>query len=130
MKKYFEVPIRIAVIVLTVACGGWLDSTPPLLAADDGSEKIRLMAEMLRARDSGDLLLAKEKAEALIKFAPDDENVQRLLGAINNDLDRRNRGTAVYGQAPNLTPESAIERSALEGMPANVISVAKDQNSQ
>ena len=52
--------------------------------AQDSSTKISLMAETLRARDAGDLVTAKEKAEELIKIAPDDENVQRLNASINS----------------------------------------------
>ena len=54
-------------------------STPSLFAKEANvGEKIQLMSEALRARDAGDLLLAKEKAESLITLAPNDSNVQNL----------------------------------------------------
>ena len=64
-------------------------------------------------RDSGNLDLAKEKAEELIKIAPKDDNVQRLLGAINKDLDRRSGKvtSAGYGQANSQDVELAMELS-------------------
>jgi general secretion pathway protein D len=69
------------------------------------------MADTLRARDSGNLDKAKEKAEELIKIAPRDENVQRLLAAINRELDRRGGPVAspVYGQASNQDVEVAVD---------------------
>ena len=45
------------------------------------------MSEALRARDAGDLLLAKEKAESLITLAPNDSNVQSLLLSINEQIE-------------------------------------------
>jgi general secretion pathway protein D len=81
-----------------------------LVEAQRTSDKIRLMADTLRARDSGNLDKAKEKAEELIKIAPRDENVQRLLAAINRELDRRGGPVAssVYGQASNQDVEVAV----------------------
>lgn len=73
--------------------------SPQMVDAQDASEKIRLMAETLRARDSGDLETAKMKAEELIKIAPEDENVQRLNASINREIERQNDGAPVYGQA-------------------------------
>lgn len=45
------------------------------------------MAETLRARDTGDMGLAKEKAEELIRLSPNDTNAQRVLASINEELD-------------------------------------------
>ena len=105
MKKYLATRMRlctfcsIAGALVTIAL-----VTPYLSQAQNGSEKIRLMADTLRARDSGNLDLAKEKAEELIKIAPKDDNVQRLLGAINKELDRRGGKvtSAGYGQAKSV----------------------------
>ena len=65
-------------------------------------------------QDSGNLDLAKEKAEELIKIAPKDDNVQRLLGAINKELDRRGGKvtSAGYGQANSQDVELDMELSS------------------
>lgn len=60
--------------------------TPHSVNAQSTAEKIQLMAEALRARDSGDLTLAKAKAEELRKIAPDDENAKRLFDSINKEI--------------------------------------------
>lgn len=86
--------------------------------------KIRLMAETLRARDTGDLVTAKEKAEALIKIAPDDENVQYLNASINNEIVRQSRGNGVFGQAGKKSDaveatEESAETSLIEEAASN-----------
>lgn len=110
MKKYLAARMRLSALVIAGALGTFALVTPHLLEAQSAPEKIRLMADTLRARDSGNLDLAKEKAEELIKIAPKDENVQRLLASINRDLDRRSgaAGPAVYGQASNQDVETAM----------------------
>ena len=86
---------------------------PKLVEAQSAPEKIRLMADALRIRDSGDLVGAKEKAEELIKIVPSDQNVQRLLASINRDLDRASSSSStegpVFGQAPAVTVDQVME---------------------
>jgi general secretion pathway protein D len=110
MKKYLVARMRLSALVIAGALGTFALVTPHLLEAQSAPEKIRLMADALRARDSGNLDLAKDKAEELIKIAPKDENVQRLLASINRDLDRRSAAaaSAVYGQASNQDVELAM----------------------
>ena len=60
--------------------------TPNTADAQSTAEKIQLMAEALRARDAGNLDLAKAKAEELNKIAPDDKNAKRLLDSINEEM--------------------------------------------
>src|SRR5690606_9302806 len=98
------------------ALGTFVFVSPQLADAQSAPEKIRLMAETLRARDSGNLDLAKEKAEELIKIAPNDENVQRLLASINNEMDRRDGGRALYGQAGQATSELSAPAEADAGL--------------
>jgi len=114
IKKYLVPQLRVFAMLMAVALGSYPFVAPQVVEAQSASEKIRLMAEVLRARDSGNLDQAKEKAEELIKIAPDDENVQRLLAAINADMDRRD-GTngPVYGQVPEADVESAMEGDEL-----------------
>ncbi|MEC8209136.1 MAG: type II secretory pathway, component PulD, partial [Verrucomicrobiota bacterium] len=102
----------------------------------------RLMADTLRARDSGNLDLAKEKAEELIKIAPKDVNVQRLLGAINKELDRRGDQvtSSVYGQAnsqdtelamdPPSTADAATVADTVTGADAVLAEAAADQSAK
>jgi general secretion pathway protein D len=59
----------------------------PVVKAQSQTEtKIRLMAEALRARDSGDLATAKTNLEQLLVLAPTDVTVQRLLSGVNDGL--------------------------------------------
>ena len=80
--------------------------------AQDSSTKISLMAETLRARDAGDLVTAKEKAEELIKIAPDDENVQRLNASINSEIERQAGSSAEVIEASDEPVESPLEAAA------------------
>ena len=77
--------------------------------ARDSSTKISLMAETLRARDAGDLVTAKEKAEELIKIAPDDENVQRLNASINSEIERQAGSSAEVIEASDEPVESPLK---------------------
>ncbi|MEE2988938.1 MAG: type II secretory pathway, component PulD [Verrucomicrobiota bacterium] len=116
MKKYLATRVRLCTFFTLCAVVTIVLVTPHLSQAQNGSEKIRLMAGTLRARDSGNLDLAKEKAEELIKIAPNDDNVQRLLGSINDELDRRGGQvtSAGYGQAESQDVELAMDLSSTE----------------
>ena len=94
MKKYLATRMRLSALIIVGALVTTALVTPHLVEAQSASDKIRIMAETLRARDSGNLDQAKEKAEELIKIAPRDENVQRLLASINRELDRRSSRVA------------------------------------
>ena len=111
MKNYLAARMRLSVLFIAGALGTFAFVTPHLLEAQSAPEKIRLMADTLRARDSGNLDLAKEKAEELIKIAPKDGNVQRLLASINKELDRRGDqvSSVVYGQANSQDVELAMD---------------------
>jgi general secretion pathway protein D len=65
-----------------------------LTAQVNTSDKIQLMADALRARSSGDFVLAKSKLESLIRIVPDDANVQRLLATVNEEIRRQGAGEA------------------------------------
>jgi len=58
----------------------------PLAAQSVTETKIRLMADALRARDSGDLELAERNLLQLVEMAPDDPSVQRLLKGVQDTL--------------------------------------------
>ena len=112
MKKYLAARMRLSALIIAGALGTFALVTPHLLEAQSAPEKIRLMADTLRARDSGNLNLAKDKAEELIKIAPNDDNVQRLLASINRELDRRGSlvaSTVVPSQPTNQDVEAAVD---------------------
>ena len=110
MKQYRAVLLRYVALLFLGALVISAFAAPKLVEAQSAPEKIRLMADALRARDSGDLVEAKEKAEELIKIASSDQNVQRLLASINRDLDRKGGGTggAVFGQAADTSVEEVM----------------------
>ena len=99
------------IIFITAMLLGLNLTTTTLFAQDAvASEKIQLMSEALHARDTGDLLLAKEKVEKLIALAPNDKNMQALLITINQSIE--DKGLIV----PNdeTEPESEVEAEAEE----------------
>tara|TARA_B100001093_G_scaffold172906_1_gene165788 strand:+ start:3132 stop:5540 length:2409 start_codon:yes stop_codon:yes gene_type:complete len=99
------------IIFITAMLLGLNLTTTTLFAQDAvASEKIQLMSEALHARDTGDLLLAKEKVEKLIALAPNDKNIQALLLTINQSIE--DKGLIV----PNdeTEPESEVEAEAEE----------------
>lgn len=77
---------------LTLAAILWLMAGPIWASAQTPTEaKIRLMADALRARDAGDLDLAKRHLDALAALAPHDTTVQRLLEQVNGAIAARGR---------------------------------------
>ena len=131
MKKYLAAPKRASAILMAAALVTFTVVGPPVAEAQNAPEKIQLMAAALRARDSGDLTLAKNKAEELIKIAPNDSNVQRLLASINKDLDRSAASGAVFGQAADasidavMTTQTATAQSTPAKAPAEPKVAAK-----
>lgn len=61
---------------------------------DQTQEKIRLMLVAVQARDAGDLKSSKQSLEELLKIAPNDEGVQRMLADVNKDIERQAKGEA------------------------------------
>ena len=112
MKISLAARKRTSAILMAVALATFTSVGPQVAEAQTAPEKIQLMASALRARDSGDLMLAKEKAEELIKIAPDDGNVQRLLASINKDLDRRAGSGVVFGQAADASIDAVMTAQA------------------
>ena len=54
-----------------------------------GEAKIRLLSEALTARDSGDVATAKAKLEELLKLAPNDQTVVRLLATLDQSAKKK-----------------------------------------
>lgn len=61
---------------------------------DQTQEKIRLMVAAVQARDAGDIKSSKQSLEELLKIAPNDEGVQRMLADVNKDIERQAKGEA------------------------------------
>lgn len=84
--------------------------TTRALAQGQTETKIRLMADALRARDSGDLDTAKKNLEELLAIAPNDATVQRLLSGVNASIAARASGAAaVVEAAPAPTVSEPVE---------------------
>ncbi|PXA05598.1 type II secretory pathway, component PulD [Coraliomargarita sinensis] len=132
MKQYLIACMRPAAVILVMALAFVALLSPQNVQAQTATDKVRLMADTLRARDSGNLEVAKEKAEELIKIAPQDENVQRLLASINRELDSRSSGgdaasPSVFGQAPEVDVEAAMEMDPKATSTNNVIAAAASE---
>lgn len=84
---------------------------------DQTQEKIRLMVAAVQARDAGDLKSSKQSLEELLKIAPNDEGVQRMLADVNKDIER---------QAKGETPVLVGTKAAQEEAAAKDAEVAKD----
>lgn len=91
-------PILTAICTLAIAFSLVFSVTS--VTAQSSKEKIRLLSAALRAHDAGDLEAAKTNLESLIKIAPDDPNVQKLLKAVNEDLARQGAATVATPGAP------------------------------
>lgn len=82
----------------------WFNAPQAAAQSAETKEKIRLMSAALRARDAGDLNIAKENLEDLLRLNPDDRNVQNLLAAVNKDIDRQSAGQrTIFGRAATVT---------------------------
>jgi len=103
MKKTKLPPSLLALLVAPAFLA--LVSPASLMAQSQTETKIRLMADALRARDSGDLATSKKDLEELQALAPNDATVQRLLSNVNASIAAQASGTAVT-QAP-AAPVSA-----------------------
>ena len=125
MKKHLAARKRASAILMAAALATFIVVGPQVAEAQNAPEKIQLMAAALRARDAGDLTLAKDKAEELIKIAPDDGNVQRLLAAINKDLDRSAASGAVFGQAADASIGAVMTTQAATAQSTSAKAVAK-----
>lgn len=85
MKK-LQLPKSLLVKMATPALLALAVPSGHLFAQGQTETKIRLMADALRARDSGDLQTAKKNLEELLALAPGDATVQRLLSGVNSSI--------------------------------------------
>jgi general secretion pathway protein D len=84
-----------------------LPAAGPLLAQSLTEAKIRLMADALRARDSGDLELAQRNLLELAELAPEDPSVKRLLGEVQDALGAERERLQMDVEPAVVTPAPA-----------------------
>ena len=112
-------PSLLVFTVLTLLVGFGL-TAPRVSAESQTDQKIRIMAEALKARDAGDLAGAKGKLEALLVFNPNDQQVQRLLQSVNADLAAKENAQKSAPAAPASAGETvAIPSAAPAAAPAS-----------
>jgi general secretion pathway protein D len=96
-------------VIATLAAPALLSLVVPagrVLAQGQTETKIRLMADALRARDNGDLDVAKKNLEELLAIAPNDATVQRLLAGVNASIAARASGAAPQVAATPVSSSS------------------------
>lgn len=79
---------------------------------DQTQEKIRLMVAAVQARDAGDLKSSKQSLEELLKIAPNDEGVQRMLADVNKDIERQAKGETPVLVGAKAAQEEAAAKDA------------------
>lgn len=89
---------------------------------DQTQEKIRLMVAAVQSRDAGDLKSSKQSLEELLKIAPNDEGVQRMLADVNKDIERQAKGEApvLVGAKPAKEAGAEDAEVAKDGEAAKV----------
>ena len=124
-------------VIVTLAAPAVLAMVVPasnVLAQGQTETKIRLMADALRARDSGDLATAKQNLEELLAIAPGDPTVERLLAGVNASI-AAGGSTAVAATAPansepvevSLNPKPAATEVSDPASEADVLAAEENQ---
>jgi len=109
MNKNLTLRKHLSTIIIVGALGTLTLFVPHTARAQNTAEKIQLMAEALRARDSGNLEMAKAKAEELNELAPNDENAKRLLDSIKEEMAEPDAGPVVVEtEAPPPSVDSVV----------------------
>ena len=107
---------------------------------DTSSDEVQLLTEAIAARNAGDLLLAKEKAEALIAIDPDNKNIQELLLSLNASIEeeglidssessaapvntKSNKRSNALLSVEEVSPEFAAQEEIIE----NLLIIARSQ---
>ena len=125
MKNIPAKNIQRITLIIALLFGLNLTTTAVYAQDADASEKIQLLSEALFARDTGDLLLAKEKLEVLIALAPNDKNVQALLISVNQSIE--DEGLVVPdAESESLTVVEDEIVTELDSQPTLVKSISKN----
>ncbi len=104
MKKH-SITKRFVLAVTLLACASFACSV--YAQGDNTQEKVSLMVSALQARDSGDLQASKAALEELVKIAPNDKGVQRMLIAVNGDIEKQAKVAAEEAAAKTAADEAA-----------------------
>ncbi|CAM3109293.1 FecR domain-containing protein [Rariglobus hedericola] len=107
MKK-LKLPKSLLVTVAAPALLAMVIPAGHALAQGQTETKIRLMADALRARDSGDLDTAKKNLEELLALAPNDATVQRLLSGVNSSIAARASGAPAADTSVAAAPSEPV----------------------
>lgn len=118
MKKY-RIQKRAATAAALLACVSF--ASLAYAQQDKTQEKIRLMVTAVQARDAGDLNSSKQALEELLKIAPNDEGVQRLLADVNKDIERKQKGEAPVLANASAAKKVAAAKGATEGAVEGVV---------
>lgn len=118
MKKY-RIQKRAATAAALLACVSF--ASLAYAQQDKTQEKIRLMVTAVQARDAGDLNSSKQALEELLKIAPNDEGVQRLLADVNKDIERKQKGEAPVLANASAAKKVAAAKGATEGAVEEVV---------
>lgn len=118
MKKY-RIQKRAATAAALLACVSFASFA--YAQQDKTQEKIRLMVTAVQARDAGDLNSSKQALEELLKIAPNDEGVQRLLADVNKDIERKQKGEAPVLANASAAKKVAAAKGATEGAVEEVV---------
>ncbi len=111
MKKYRN-KTRYAFVAAFCASLAFVCSS---FAADKMQQKINLMVSAVQAREAGNLQAAKQNLEELIKIAPNDRGVQRMLADVNSDIERQQKGEkAVLANNENIAKLEAEQKAKAE----------------
>jgi general secretion pathway protein D len=106
--NYTKLPKKVLLLLATPVMLSLAVPAGKLMAQSQTETKIRLMAEALRARDSGDLVTAKTNLEQLLVLAPSDVTVQRLLAGVNENI------ASGSGAAESAVPAAAVNEPVPE----------------
>ncbi len=104
--NYTKLPKKVLLLLATPVMLSLAIPASKLVAQSQTETKIRLMAEALRARDSGDLATAKTNLEQLLVLAPNDPTVQRLLAGVNEVI--ANGSGTVQSTAPAVVASESL----------------------
>ena len=110
--NYTKLPKKVLLLLATPVLFSLAVPAGKLVAQSQTETKIRLMAEGLRARDSGDFVTAKTNFEQLLVLAPNDVTVQRLLAGVNETLAKGATAPAAVEAAPTTATAPAAAPAA------------------
>jgi general secretion pathway protein D len=108
--NYTKLPYKVLALLAAPVLISLAVPVTKLAAQSQTETKIKLMAEALRARDAGDLQVAKANLEELLNIAPNDVTVQRLLSGVNNSLATGSSAVTTYAPVADVAPvEQLVE---------------------